>query len=331
MCKIFALTSTAKLAPAAISDMIARAHKELTATQRDGWGFQLGSYHEKWDEPNQWPGAGQWPAIAQSLAGLAVEVDCITSGEMPAAAGPAILAHARTATCSRGAVNAHPHHAAGWAVVHNGIVESKTKSVRSCDSMHIADSLAKHGGPSGLAGDLTGYLAILAVGPQGQFVALRDDRAPLWVAKVAQLDAWAFASSPELVRSIIGPAFTLAKPYQLRAYTANTLTAEGWTTAKVTPWASSAPSWAASKAFGDSGSSKWPLAYSGKGSTYGSTYGSSTSSTSSKGSTKGSTKGTSSKASSKGTSKGSMFPDYKSKNYYPKADEGLLDGEDWAP
>ena len=256
MCKIYGITNTGKLAPAALSSLIERAHKNLTATQKDGWGYALGSYVERWDSPADWPGHGQWHAIQQSLGGMSVAVDCLVSDGKPPAPGPALICHARTATCAGGAENAHPHAWDGWSIVHNGVVESTGAAKRSCDSMHIVDSLAKHGGPSGLADDLAGYLAILGTSPQGHFLALRDDRAPLFTAWCSALSAWVFASSPELLASIT--ALPITRPYALAPYVAHTLTPDGWKTQRVEAWSGAAES-------------KAKLAF-GSGSTYGGYY-----------------------------------------------------------
>jgi hypothetical protein len=249
MCKIYGLTNTSKLSAQGLAQMITRAHAQLTSTQKDGWGYALGSFSEKWDSPPQWPGPNEWQAIRDSLGGIAVSADCEITGAYPGP-GPSLVAHARTATCARGAVNAHPHFSGGWTVVHNGVVESTHKRQRSCDSMHIADSLAASGGASGLHDDVTGYLAILGTDPEGRFFALRDSRAPLYVARVPSLDAWAFASTPELLRSIAGEP--TPRPYELDPYAYHLLTPAGWTIERVTPWSAyAALSSKASKAFGD--------------------------------------------------------------------------------
>jgi hypothetical protein len=249
MCKIYGLTSTQQLAPAALSSLIERAHKHLTQTQKDGWGYALGSYVERWDTPADWPGHGKWHAIQQSLGGMAVAVDCLVSEGKPPAPGPSLICHARTATCARGAENAHPHSWDGWRIVHNGVVESLGKARRSCDSMHIVDSLAKHKGAAGLHKDLAGYLAILGTSPRGEFVALRDDRAPLFVAWCADLSAWAFASSPELLAAIT--ALPVTRPYSLTPFACHTLTPDGWQVETVEAWSGAAESRAA-VAFGGS-------------------------------------------------------------------------------
>jgi hypothetical protein len=249
MCKIYGLTNTEKLAPAALSALIERAHKQLTLTQRDGWGYALGDYVERWDSPSDWAGHGKWAGIQAALGGLDIAVDCEVSEGKPPAPGPALICHARTATCARGAKNAHPHAWDGWRIVHNGVVESTGgKAKRSCDSMHICDSLAKHKGASGLAADLAGYLAILGTNPAGEFIALRDDRAPLFVAWCHDLQAWAFASTPELLAAIT--ALPITRPYALTPFVAHTLKAGEWVKEHVAPWASAAES-RASVAFGD--------------------------------------------------------------------------------
>jgi predicted glutamine amidotransferase len=256
MCKIFGLTSTAGLQMPALHGLIQRSHKALTATQKDGFGFAIGAtdgnhYVEKWDNPASFPGAGQWPAIRANLAGLPVEADCVTSGTFPASTGGAFIAHARTATCSRGAENAHPHSSHGWAVVHNGVVQPTKGRTKPCDSIHILDSLVTHKGASKLHADVAGYLAILAIDPKGRLSALRDERAPLVVAWVQSLNAWAFASSDALLAEIVSAPHD--KAYTLQPYRHATHTGKGWTHEEVKRWdATKAVSSKASKAFGDS-------------------------------------------------------------------------------
>lgn len=272
MCKIFGITSTAKLALPALAALITRSHKALTATQKDGYGFAIGSpvgkhYVEKWDEPSAFPGPGQWPTIKTNLAGLPVSADCMTYGTYPTTTGGALIAHARTSTCDRGAINAHPHVGEdGYALVHNGVVQPLRGKTKSCDSVHILDSIAANAGPAKLASDVAGYLAVLVLDDQGRLSALRDDRAPLVVAWVPSLAAWAFASSDALLGEIV--AVPHDKPFSLQPYRWVTNTAKGWQVQEVKKWAAaktngsqSGTAAKAAKAFGDSlpewSGSKW--------------------------------------------------------------------------
>lgn len=262
MCKIFALSNTSGLDAAELASCIRRSHREITVTarQRDGWGFALGEYVEKLDNPEQWPGQpGQLGAL--DLGGAVVELDAIASGVMPDP-GPPLIVHGRIATCARGAENAHPHVAGQWTVVHNGVVEPRTsKARRTCDSMHIADSLAKHAGPHKLARDVVGYLAILGIDPAGRLFALRDRTAPLWLARVPEWDCYALASTPELLRSIVGRA--TGPVFQLAAFRWHVAAGDRWDVQEVAAWDAARPHLAgkAGKAFGLSGGkSKWAAA-----------------------------------------------------------------------
>lgn len=253
MCKIFGLTSTASLAMPALREMIGRSHKALTATQRDGYGFAIasndgGHYVEKWDNPANFPGPGEWPKIRENLGGLPVEADCWTHGAMPEKTGGAFIAHARTATCSRGAINAHPHIRDGWALVHNGVVSPIKGKTKPCDSVHILDSFITHKGGAKLHADVTGYLAVLGFTPQGRIFALRDERAPLVVAWVPSLAAWAFASNAELLAEIVKAPHD--KAYTVSPYNLAVFDGKKWANVEVKPW-QAAPSAKASKAFGD--------------------------------------------------------------------------------
>lgn len=256
MCKIFGLTTTAGLQMPALHALIARSHKSLTATQKDGFGFAIGSntgdhYVEKWDNPANFPGAGQWPSIRANLGGLPVEADCWTAGAFPTNTGGAYIAHARTATCSRGAENAHPHASHGWAVVHNGVVQPTKGRTKPCDSIHILDSLVAHKGASKLHADVAGYLAILAIDPRGRLSALRDERAPLVVAWVPSLATWAFASTEAILAEIVSAPHD--KAYTLQPYQYATHAGKAWSHEEVKRWdASKAISTKANKAFGDS-------------------------------------------------------------------------------
>lgn len=236
MCKIFALSNTSGLDAAALSALIARAHREITITSRqaDGWGFAHGSYMERWDRPAQWPGPF---ALPLSMGGAVIELDALHDGTPPPA-GPPLICHGRIATCARGAENAHPHRTGDWTLVHNGVVEPRRRNAprRSCDSMHIADSLAKHGGPHGLAQDLCGYLALLGIDPQGRLFAIRDNTAPLWIAHAPALGCYALASTPELIRSIMGANHATGPAFQLAAYRWHVDTPQGWSVEEVKPW-----------------------------------------------------------------------------------------------
>ena len=250
-----------KLTMPQISDLVGRAHKNLTATQRDGFGFTLGAlnghhYTEKWDKPSDFPGANKWPSIAANLSGLPVFADCVIEGEYPSLTPAcAMIAHARTSTCAGGAENAHPHVRSGWSLVHNGVVEPLKGKTKPCDSIHILDSLVEAKGADKLAGDVAGYLAILAIDPRGHLLALRDAQAPLCVSWVPSFSAWAFASSPELLALIVSAPHDRA--YTLKPFFAARHDGRKWGNHAVKPWASSAPrrragylASAASKAFG---------------------------------------------------------------------------------
>ena len=255
MCKIFGLTSTAQMQMPALHALISRTHKALTATQRDGYGYSIGSsdgnhYTEKWNNPSAFPGPGAWPAIKANLAGLPVDADVWTSGTFPTSPGGALIAHARTSTCSMGSENAHPHYSHGWSMVHNGVVQPTKGRTKPCDSIHILDSLVTHKGAGKLHTDVAGYLAILAIDPKGRLVALRDERAPLVVAWVPSLSAWAFSSTDALLSEIVAAHHD--KPFPLQPYHAVTNDGNNWKHEVVTAWeASKTVTAKAAKAFGD--------------------------------------------------------------------------------
>jgi hypothetical protein len=244
MCKLSLITSTAKMTPAELSAVITRTHKTLTRTQRDGWGYSIGGYLEKWDEPQGWQSPNGVQGLLSSLQGAAVDLDAVSVGEYPAPGAP-LVAHARTATCARGAVNAHPFTDSGWTLAHNGVVEPvKNTKRKSCDSMYIVESMARAGGPGKLHCDVAGYAAIVGTTPNGEPFALRDSRAPLCISWVPTWEAFVLSSGPEYTKDIVG-SLEHTRPVSLLPWVYHVWTGEGWATSEVKPWAFSRPSPAA--------------------------------------------------------------------------------------
>ena len=240
MCKLSLITSTAKMTPADLSAVITRTHKTLTRTQKDGWGYSIGGYLEKWDEPQGWQAPNGVQGLLSSLQGAAVDLDAVSVGEYPAPSAP-LVAHARTATCARGAVNAHPFQDGGWTLAHNGVVEPVRNTKRkSCDSMYIVESMARAGGPGKLHSDVAGYAAIVGVTPNGEPFALRDSRAPLCISWVPTWEAFVLSSGPEFTKDIVG-TLEHTRPVSLLPWVYHVWTGDGWATSEVKPWAFSRP------------------------------------------------------------------------------------------
>jgi len=228
------------MAPAELAQVIKRSHAALTRTQRDGWGYSIGGYLEKWNSPKDWSAPDMSRAITSALKGAAVELDAVSVGDFPAPGAP-LVCHARTATCARGAANAHPHVSGGWIMAHNGVVEPRRNSKRkSCDSMYIVESLARVGGPSKLHCDIAGYAAIVGTTPAGEPFALRDSRAPLVINWVPAWEAFVLSSGAEYSAEIIGKQ-EHTRPVSLLPWVYHVWTGEDWATHEVQPWASSVP------------------------------------------------------------------------------------------
>jgi hypothetical protein len=121
-----------------------------------------------------------------------------------------VMIHGRTATCGVSLSNVHPfEHSTGWRLAHNGVVswtgdESPEHSGVSCDSQHLllcmADGRTTDERKTLLEG-VQGYAAFLATSPRGDFIAARDDIAPLY-AGVTKNGRWIFGTTPAIVDAI---------------------------------------------------------------------------------------------------------------------------------
>lgn len=195
MCKIMLMTGhdSAKL-----SEIIEKSWAAFAATEKDGYGAA-------WVSPS-----GKISSAKSSRPGLMDdELPDFCSGfyssDSLESDGGALLLHGRTATCGVCLDNTHPMLGSNCAVVHNGVVSSRTfhNVDTTCDSELIL--LAhRQGGATKVASELSGYYAygFMSVGKNGRTTldVVRDDKASLYAGKTEH--GWVFATTKELLRVV---------------------------------------------------------------------------------------------------------------------------------
>jgi predicted glutamine amidotransferase len=222
MCKILAIAGVRPEDDAKLWTFVKAASAPMVGgNDRDGYGYAALThdgklYGEKWaDVGHRFKKRAEvGPAFKPytSAFGSAVAVPCgykmmgNIEGEIGTTA--TVIAHARQATCGRELANVHPFMRANTALVHNGVItntQAHPKVVSSCDSESIL-SLYLTGmieaNPAAfqksVVEELQGSYAAFVLTPTCLDV-FRNDGAVLYVAQITALDAWAFATTPEII------------------------------------------------------------------------------------------------------------------------------------
>ncbi len=216
MCKLAGWTSSKEhpLTKQAADDAIIAAHKIITQTERDGFGYaQSGStgLRAKFVDPKEYKGidclanlykrAGKGAGAFATAYRTSIEGSYKPSGSM--------IIHGRTATCGISLENVHPFRRKGWTLAHNGVcgysgTDQKEHSKVSCDSQHLLICMADNTPTEKRKEDLeniTGYAAFLALNQQGKLFVAVDDTATLY-AGITSKGRWIFGTKPNIVEAI---------------------------------------------------------------------------------------------------------------------------------
>lgn len=180
----------------------------LGSSQKDGFGYAInsdaGNYIEKYVNPQDCAGLSvvkdTIDMLPLSLKTKIVEgVDFDVSGHRPKS-GKVIgsfIAHGRTATCGKNIANTHPFsgfNEKGQVIIaHNGVVEWDGVTLptsTTCDSEHLLNCFVHLNGEQSFKDGISGYAAITGINENGELFVLRDNKAPLYVKYIKELDTY---------------------------------------------------------------------------------------------------------------------------------------------
>lgn len=215
MCKLIAMSSLSCKTLKQASRLIKASSEMLGSTQRDGFGYALkaseGVFVERYLNPSSCKGMGTLKASRDLLPAtlqtqLVFGMDYDQHGLMPSKTPltGSFIAHGRTATCGKNIANTHPFtgfkDGKQWTIAHNGVVDWSGEVLplqTTCDSEHILNCFLHLEGEQSFSKGLAGYAAVVGINPQGEMFALRDDRAPLYVQYIKELNNYILCTDSE--------------------------------------------------------------------------------------------------------------------------------------
>lgn len=211
MCKLFAISSTAKLTKRKLNAMLEIVNKLYGATQRDGFGFSLQCekrrYTERYTQPNNYQGVGvlrDTIRVVDKFFTKEYEGKHQTpSWELKDFSGPLIV-HGRTSTGTVEIKNTHPFTKNEWTLAHNGVVAwhgRRLETETTCDSEHLLNCYAMGNGTEEFE-SLSGWAAWVAINPNGKLVVGRDKVTPLHLSYSQHLQAYIIATKAEDLKLI---------------------------------------------------------------------------------------------------------------------------------
>lgn len=220
MCKLIAISGLSVKGRKQSNALIKKTSELLGSSQRDGYGFAIGTgnvadmslgvYIERYLNPSVVTGMGTIKSSRTLLPSsiktvLKDGVDFDSHGIMPSGkmVNAPFIAHGRTATCGKFISNTHPftgkHNGKQWTIAHNGVVEwngDKLPLHTTCDSEYLLNCYLYLNGEQSFKDGIAGYAAIVGINPEGEMFALRDDRAPLYVQYILELENYVVCTDP---------------------------------------------------------------------------------------------------------------------------------------
>jgi hypothetical protein len=208
MCKLIAISRMATKNSKQASLLVKRSSELLGASQKDGFGFSIkhqnGQYTERYLSADYVAGLGTLKESVDMLKSnirtkLIEGIDFDTAGEKPkkGAINGCFIAHGRTATCGKTIENTHPfagmNQHGTWTIAHNGIVEwsgVKLPLHTTCDSEHLLNCFLHLDGEQSFKDGISGYAAVIGIDPLGNMFVLRDNKAPLYMSYIVELDSY---------------------------------------------------------------------------------------------------------------------------------------------
>lgn len=220
MCKLIAISGLSVKGRKQSNALIKKTSELLGASQRDGYGFAIGTgkvsdmslgvYIERYINPAVVTGMGTLKQSRNTMPSgiktvLKDGVDFDSQGDMPSGklVEAPFIAHGRTATCGKVIDNTHPftgkNNGKQWTIAHNGVVEWSGINLplkTTCDSEHLLNCFLYLNGEQSFTEGIAGYAAIVGINPEGEMFALRDDRAPLYVQYILELKNYVVCTDP---------------------------------------------------------------------------------------------------------------------------------------
>ena len=203
MCKLFILTKTDKLTETQLSNLINAIHNPLTETENQGFGWALwgekGLFGEKFVNPDDFfLSRADFGPIAEVVTSK-LEMNSFGVASKPVGA---LLVHGRTSTNEVSLANTHPLINNDWALVHNGVVYNTGKEIKrktTNDTEFILEHYTQ-GGIEQVVESIEGYYACGMINTKtGNLAVFRDATARLYVSWIKELEAYAFATTEEIL------------------------------------------------------------------------------------------------------------------------------------
>ncbi len=245
MCKIFGLTNASILDEKKLAKLITTVGTAFALTEKDGFGWAgwngQGISYEQYVSPYFFNGPYVLGASIAPLNKLERNLmwvpsfrsvfpkDAVTGKPCPIT-GPLII-HGRTSTNDVNITNTHPFIKAGYALVHNGVVEYTGPGhlrYSTCDSEFLLNEFVFEQGPSDFHKHITGYYAVLAIGPDGKLHVVRDNMAYLWGAQVLGTSCWIFCTTPTILKQAADAAeLKISIPFPVMPHSYGVFNASG--------------------------------------------------------------------------------------------------------
>lgn len=202
MCKIMAFTDLTDIK--GLSNLVDSAYTNITKQDNDGFGWAAlgvkGVFGERSIEKlyryrlHRLSHNVKLPIVKEGLYEH--------FGTKSRIIGPAMF-HGRTSTNDVNLLNTHPIVKNEWALIHNGVVTNQGpgyKTHTTNDTEHLVHYLST-GGMSAIENNVSGYYAFMAIDPFGQLHVVKDDIAPLYIAKAITLGCYVIGTTQELIES----------------------------------------------------------------------------------------------------------------------------------
>jgi hypothetical protein len=200
MCKVMIMTNFPNAK--GLESMIECTHAHITAHDNDGFGWAAlgtkGVFGERSIEPTYRYRLGK---LAHSVDLPIIKEGLYESfGAKSKIVGP-LMFHGRTSTNTVNLLNTHPINVNGWSLIHNGVVTNngpKYNMMTTNDTEHLVHYMSNDG-IKAIEKYISGYYAFGAIDPNGLLHIVKDDIAPLYVAKVIGFDSYVFSTTIDLI------------------------------------------------------------------------------------------------------------------------------------
>lgn len=127
-------------------------------------------------------------------------------GNMDFSKPKSLIAHGRFSTNTVNLPNTHPFTNENVALIHNGVVKDdatiKIGGLKTDCDTEILLRYWERGGIKDIEKNVAGYYAMAILDKAGQLHIVRDNRAPLYIAYVRNVDSYMIATTKEIIESV---------------------------------------------------------------------------------------------------------------------------------